>query len=64
MGFDAILSLHSLGGSLVTTNNQWVQPGLNLFPIDVSGLPPGIYFVRIENRSNGRAEVCKLNVVR
>lgn len=64
MGFDAILSLHSLGGSLVTANNQWIQPGLNLFPVDVSGLPPGIYFVRIENRSNGRAEVCKLNVVR
>lgn len=60
--FDGLLSLHSLGGSLLTTRTVNVQPGANLFLIDTAQLPAGHYFVRLENKYSGRAEVVKLNV--
>lgn len=62
--FDALLSLHSLGGTLVSLRSEIVQPGANHFYFDVTTLPEGIYFVRLQNRRNGKAEVMKLSVVR
>jgi uncharacterized protein (DUF1501 family) len=62
--FDARLTLHSLGGSLVSATTARIVPGSNLHYLDVSGLTPGHYFVRLENRLSGAAEVVKLNVVR
>jgi len=62
--FDARLSLHSLGGSLVTAMNVQVGPGTNFYYLDVFGLPPAPYFVRLEDKASGRAEVVKLSVVR
>jgi uncharacterized protein (DUF1501 family) len=62
--FDARLTLHSLGGSMVSATNASIQPGNNLFYLDVSALPPGQYFVRLESKQNGAAEVVKLSVVR
>jgi uncharacterized protein (DUF1501 family) len=62
--FNALLSLHSLGGTLVSANNQAVMPGLNLFYFDVTALPMGTYFVRLQNKTNGKAEVGKVSVVR
>ncbi len=62
--FPAMLTLHSLGGKLVSSMQVQVQPGNNLFYLNVHSLPAGPYFVRIENRLNGVAEVSKLNVIR
>ncbi|MBU6341581.1 MAG: DUF1501 domain-containing protein [Bacteroidetes bacterium] len=62
--FDAILSLHSLGGSLVSSTLVRILPGNNLFYLDVISIPPGPYFARLENKRNGAAEVVKINVVR
>ncbi|MBV6439793.1 MAG: hypothetical protein EPGJADBJ_01446 [Saprospiraceae bacterium] len=62
--FDARLTLHSLGGSLVTALNVRVEPGANTFYFDVVSLPPGAYYVRLENKTSGAAQVAKLNVVR
>ncbi len=63
-GFEATLSLHSLGGSLISASQVRVQPDDNLFYLDVSSLPATVYFVRLENKSTGRGEVVKLNVAR
>lgn len=62
--FDARLSLHSLGGSVVTAMNVRVEPGVNLFYLDVASLPAGPYFARLENKVTGAARVAKLSVVR
>jgi uncharacterized protein (DUF1501 family) len=62
--FEAMLSLHSLGGRLVSANQVQIQPGLNVYYMDVLQLPPGNYFVRLENRMTGSAEVVKLVVAR
>ncbi|MDO8366893.1 MAG: DUF1501 domain-containing protein [Saprospiraceae bacterium] len=62
--FDARLMLHSLGGSLVSASSVRVEQDANVFFLDVSPLPPATYFVRLENKQNGRAFVAKLNVVR
>lgn len=62
--FDALLSLHSLGGTLISANNQLVRQGLNLFYFDVTALRPGTYLIRLQNKMNGNAEVAKLSVVR
>jgi photosystem II stability/assembly factor-like uncharacterized protein len=62
--FDARFALHSLGGSLVSATTARIVPGSNLHSFDVSGLPPGHYFLRLENLLNGRAELVRLNVVR
>lgn len=62
--FDARLTLHSLGGSLVSATNVRVEQDANVFYLDVSSLPPAAYFVRLENKLSGRAYVAKLNVIR
>lgn len=63
-GFDARLTVHSLGGTLISASAVRVQAGSNLYYVDVASLPPGHYFVRLENKFSGQAEVVKLNVVR
>lgn len=62
--FRARLSVHSMGGSLVSAHNVQVFPGENYFPIDVSITPPGAYIVRLEDVLSGRAQVAKLIVAR
>lgn len=62
--FEARLTLHSLGGAMVSSTKVLVEQDANVFFLDVSPLPPGTYFVRLENRVNGRAHVSKLSVVR
>ncbi len=62
--FDALLSLHSLGGRLISAHRQPVREGTNLFYFDVTALPAGTYFVRLENKATGKAEVVKLSVAR
>jgi len=62
--FEARLTLHSLGGSLVSATNVRVEQDANVFYLDVSSLPPAMYFVRLENKLTGRAFVAKLNVIR
>jgi len=59
----AFVSLHSLGGSLITMRTETVQPGSNFFYFDVSGLAAGMYFVRVQNKLSGKASVAKLSVV-
>lgn len=60
--FEGILSLHSLGGALISQTPVRIQPGANNFFLEVRSLPAGMYFVRLENRLTQRAEVVKLNV--
>ncbi len=60
----ATLSMHSLGGQVVYSGNMKVQPGDNLFYLEVTDKPVGNYIVRLENRETGMAEVAKLVVVR
>ncbi len=62
--FEAGLSLHSLGGTVVALRREFIQPGTNSFYFEVTALPAGTYLIRLENRASGRAEVAKLNVVR
>lgn len=62
--FEARLTLHSLGGSVISSVSARVVPGSNSFQLDVVTLPPGNYFVRLENKNSGAAEVIKLSVVR
>ena len=62
--FDAYLTLHSLGGRLVSGQHVRVAPGSNFYDVEVFGLPPGTYFVRLENKRTGGAEVAKLQVVK
>ncbi len=62
--FDAALSVHSLGGQMIYGKNVRIFSGSNLFYLDVANYPAGNYFVRLQNRQNGTAEVTKLAVVR
>jgi uncharacterized protein (DUF1501 family) len=62
--FSARLSLHSLGGEVVSASTEQVQVGENFFYLNVASLPTGTYFVRMEDKSTGRADVTKLQVVR
>jgi len=62
--FEARLTLHSLGGSVISSVSARVVAGTNSFQLDVSTLPTGNYFVRLENKNSGQAEVIKLSVVR
>jgi uncharacterized protein (DUF1501 family) len=62
--FDALLTLHSLGGSLISAKSVQVQNGSNFYFVDVASLPAGPYFVRLENKNSGKAEVVKLSVNR
>lgn len=60
--FEAMLSLHSLGGGLVSGIRVRVVPGDNLYHLDVLLLRSGNYFVRFEDLRTGRGEVAKLVV--
>jgi uncharacterized protein (DUF1501 family) len=60
--YDALLSLHSLGGSLIATQSVQVKAGVTRAYLDVRQLPTGTYFVRVQNKNNGRAEVARLLV--
>lgn len=62
--FEGRLSVHSLGGSLLMSSTVSASQGSNLFFLDVAAFPPGPYFVRLENKQSGKAEVTKLQVVR
>lgn len=62
--FDARLTLHSLGGAMVSATTVRVEQDANVFFLDVSPLPPATYFLRLENQGTGRAQVAKLSVVR
>ncbi|MCC7504844.1 MAG: DUF1501 domain-containing protein [Saprospiraceae bacterium] len=62
--FPARLSLHSLGGSMVYANTVQVSSGTNFYYLDVANLPAGAYFVRLENKNTGTADVTKLTVAR
>lgn len=61
---EALLSLHSLGGTLVSMQRVRVQSGVNFYHFDVSQVAPGPYFVRLENTRSGQANVVKLSVAR
>ncbi len=60
---EALISLHSLGGSMLYARRVRVEAGMNFHHIDVSANPAGLYFIRVENLSNSRAEVVKLQVI-
>jgi uncharacterized protein (DUF1501 family) len=62
--FEAVLSLHSLGGRLVSMHDQAVQAGLNLFYFDVTSLLTGVYIVRLQHKTTGKGEVAKMVVGR
>ncbi len=62
--FEARLTLHSLGGTVISSVSARVIDGSNAFQLDVSTLPPGNYFIRLENKVSGAADVIKLSVVR
>ncbi|MFN0215533.1 MAG: DUF1501 domain-containing protein [Saprospiraceae bacterium] len=61
--FDAYLTLHGLGGTLIAARTEVVHPGFNSYYFDVSALSEGIYFVRMQDKRNGKADVSKLSVV-
>ncbi|MFN0016158.1 MAG: DUF1501 domain-containing protein [Saprospiraceae bacterium] len=58
------LSVHSIGGSLMSNDNVQIFVGDNRFYIDVHGMPSGTYIVRLENGLTGAARVAKLSVIR
>lgn len=62
--FEAYLTLHGLGGTLLAARTEQAQVGFNAFYFDVAQLPTGVYFIRMQNQRNGKAEVSKLQVVR
>ncbi len=59
---EALVSLHSLGGSLLQAHRMRIEPGFNFHHLDVSEAPAGLYFVRVENLRIGQAEVVKLQI--
>ncbi|MEZ4927689.1 MAG: DUF1501 domain-containing protein [Saprospiraceae bacterium] len=62
--YPVTISLHSMGGQLISARTETIQPGSNFFYFDVSGLREGMYVVRVQNKSNGKGNVAKLSVVR
>ena len=62
--FPARLSLHHMGGSLVSSETVQVYPGDNYYYLEVGSLPPGHYFARLESLVSGMAEVVKISVTR
>jgi uncharacterized protein (DUF1501 family) len=58
--YNARLTLHSLNGALVFNQDVRVETGINNFDIDVFSLPAGTYFARLENKTNGKAQVAKV----
>jgi uncharacterized protein (DUF1501 family) len=62
--YDARISMHSLGGSVIYSKSARIISGINQFFIETSDYPSGNYFIRIENKASGAAEVVKLMVAR
>ncbi len=58
--FTARISLHSLGGALLSSMNVQIQPGGNRYYLDVQSLPPASYIIRLENKKTGAANVSKI----
>ncbi len=61
--FDAMLTVHSLSGQVIYGKNVQIFTGSNSFYLDAISYPTGNYFVRLQNRANGTAEVAKLVVI-
>jgi len=62
--FAGRLSVHSMGGKLVSNRQVQVFSGENQFYFDVMNMPPGTYIIRLENLVTGLARVAKLSVIR
>lgn len=62
--FTGRLSVHSLGGKLVSSRQVQVFSGDNQFYFDVANMPAGAYLVRLENLGTGLGKVAKLSVIR
>lgn len=62
--FAGRLSMHSLGGNLVSSRQVQVFAGDNLFYFDVANMPAGAYIVRLENLKTGLGKVAKLSVLK
>ena len=60
--FEAVLSVHSLGGTIISSQSMRIQPGVNRAYLEVRNLPPGTYFVRLQDAIGGKAEVIRLLV--
>jgi uncharacterized protein (DUF1501 family) len=63
ISFAARFTVHSLNGSVIQSGNVQIQPGDNYFTVDLSAAPAGQYFVRLENRVSGLADVIKITKV-
>lgn len=62
--FDAVLSVHSMGGSLISSQPMRIQPGVNRAYLELRNWAPGTYFVRLQDKIGGKAEVIRLLVTR
>jgi uncharacterized protein (DUF1501 family) len=62
--FGGRLSAFNLGGRLIYSGMVNVQPGTNIFSLEVADWQPGPYILRLEDRATGLAVVAKLTVVR
>lgn len=63
-GFAARVGLFSLQGALVSAKDVVIEPGDNLFYLEVGSLPVGPYFVRLDGRLGEARAVAKLMVIR
>jgi uncharacterized protein (DUF1501 family) len=61
--YTARLTLHSLGGRMVFGKNVPIQPGNNLFYVQLGQLPPATYFLRLEHGVSGRGETVKVSKI-
>jgi uncharacterized protein (DUF1501 family) len=57
--FEGRLSLHTTDGSVAQQHRVQVQNGINRYYIQLSDLPGGLYFIRLEAPS-GQAAVCRV----
>ena len=58
------LSMFDLGGKLIYSGKVQIQPGSNVFYIDLAEQRAGTYIVRIDDETTGQAQVDKLQVVK
>ncbi len=62
--YEAFLSVHGMGGSLLYHQRVRIEPGDNSFLLEVLSMPTGTYIVRLENALTGAAKVAKMSVAR
>lgn len=62
--YPAVLSVHSMGGSLLHHQRVQVEAGDNAFLLDVFNMPTGTYIVRLESALTGAAQVTKMSITR